>query len=257
MARINQSFCYPMYRRDDLSLEALLAGAAEIGYPAVEIWGRAGCPFDEIVKLTQKLGLRLASMGGHTGGLSKPDQHERIAEELTESINLAADLNIPGIIGITGNKEGMDPWVGLHNCAEILKRVAPLAEAKGVNINVELLNSKVDHKDFMCDRTLWAVTLCQLVGSPRIKILYDIYHMQIMEGDVIRTIQTYHEYFGHYHTAGNPGRIDPDDQQELYYPAVMRAIAATGYDLFVGHEFRPREGDPLGSLAKAFAICDV
>lgn len=261
MGRINQSYCYPMYNRGGIGLEELIAGTAEIGFAAVEIWGRAGAPFDDIVKLSAKHGLRVASMVGHGGGLCKPAAHEQIEAELRESISLAADLNIPGLICLSGNREGMDDYTGMLNSAEVLKRVAPFAEEKGVNLNVELLNSKVNHPDYMADRTLWAVCLCELVQSPRVKILYDIYHMAIMEGDLIRTIRDWGKYFGHYHTAGNPGRNDIDDQQEIYYPAVMRAIVETGYDLFVAHEFAPKKADTpadvLASLKQAFDACNV
>jgi hydroxypyruvate isomerase len=136
----------------------------------------------------------------------------------------------------------------------MLKRVAPVAADAGVVLAVELLNSKVDHRGYQCDHTAWGVELCRLVNSPAVKLLYDIYHIQIMEGDIIRTIQANHDYFAHYHTAGNPGRGQPDETQEIYYPAVYRAIAQTGYDGFISHEFIP-QGDPLAALKKAFEAC--
>lgn len=263
MNTIKQSLCLGCFQRGGLSLEELIAGAAEIGYAAVELWGRDGVPFDDIVKLTQKHGLKIASMSGHGSlpdGLNKPANHDRIEAELKESIAIAADLGIPGLICFSGNRDGLDDYTGLINCAEGLKRSVELAEAKGVNLNVELLNSKVDHPDYQCDKPLWGVTLCKLVGSPRAKLLYDIYHMQIMVGDLIRDITTWHEHIGHFHTAGNPGRHDLDDEQEIHYPAVMRAIAATGYEWYVGHEYSPKQADTkeavLASLKQAFEACN-
>ena len=145
---------------------------------------------------------------------------------------------------------------GLENCVTGLKKVASLAETHQVNIILELLNSKVDHKDYMADHSAWGVELCKRVGSERVKLLYDIYHMQIMEGDVIRTIKANHKYFGHYHTGGNPGRHEIDETQELNYPAIMKAIASTGYKGYVGQEFVPVR-DPLTSLQQAITICDI
>ena len=151
----------------------------------------------------------------------------------------------------------MDDETGLKNCVEGLQKVLPLAEKSGITIQMELLNSKVDHKDYMCDRTPWGVELCKRLGSPNFKLLYDIYHMQIDEGDVIRTIRDYHQYLGHYHTGGVPGRHEIDETQELYYPAIMRAIVATGYKGYVAQEFIPAATDKLGSLRKAIEICDI
>jgi hydroxypyruvate isomerase len=150
----------------------------------------------------------------------------------------------------------MDDEEGLANCAAGLKRVLGYAEQKKVTICMEGLNSKVDHHDYMYDHTSWGITLCKKVGSPRFKLLYDIYHMQIMEGDVIRTIQNHHEYIAHYHTGGNPGRHEIDDSQELNYAAIVKAIRATGYEGFLGQEFIPVH-DPFASLAQAFHLCDV
>jgi hydroxypyruvate isomerase len=203
--------------------------------------------------------MTLAIVGGHgtlREGMNNKDNHERIVGELSEKIRFAADNGIPSLVCFSGDRKGLDDYTGLHNSAECMKQVAELAEEKGVNLCMELLNSKVNHPDYQCDHTLWGVTMCKLVGSPRVKLLYDIYHMQIMEGDLVRTIQTYGEYFGHYHTAGNPGRKDLDDEQEIWYPAVMRAIADSGYQGFVGHEYSPK-GDPVESLKQAFGVCDV
>ena len=258
MGKIKQSFCYPLFHGDQ-TLDELVGGAAEIGYAAIELWGRDGAPFDELCELAEKHGIVVASMCGHDSlpnGLNTRDNHGRIQEELHESIDIAAERGIPGLICFSGNRNGLGDDEGIDICAEGLDRVKGYAEEKGINLNVELLNSKVDHADYQCDRTPWGVRLCEAVGSPRVKLLYDIYHMQIMEGDLIRTIRDRHEHFGHYHTAGNPGRNDMDETQEIYYPPVMQAIADTDYDLYVGHEFSPK-GDKLEALKAAFDTCDV
>jgi hydroxypyruvate isomerase len=161
------------------------------------------------------------------------------------------------VICFSGNRRGMDDETGMKNCAEGLKRILPLAEKNGITIQMELLNSKVNHKDYMCDRTAWGVALAKMLNSPNFKLLYDIYHMQIDEGDVIRTIQDNHQYIGHYHTAGNPGRHEIDESQELNYPAIMKAIVATGYKGYVAQEFMPVKADKIASLKEAINICDV
>ncbi|MFQ6097700.1 MAG: hydroxypyruvate isomerase family protein [Armatimonadota bacterium] len=172
------------------------------------------------------------------------------------AISITAANNIPSLICFSGNREGLDDLQGLRNCAACLKRVAGYAEDKGVTLCTELLNSKVNHPDYQCDHTAWGVVLCELVGSPNVKLLYDIYHMQIMEGDIIRTIQNNIEHIGHFHTAGNPGRHDMDDEQELYYPAIARAIANLDYDGFVGHEFSPK-GDKMQAMKAAYEVWNV
>jgi hydroxypyruvate isomerase len=151
----------------------------------------------------------------------------------------------------------MDDETGINNCLTGLKQIMSLAERHGVIIQMELLNSKVDHKDYMCDRTSWGVSLCKQINSPNFKLLYDIYHMQIDEGDVIRTIQDNHQYIGHYHTGGVPGRHEIDESQELNYPAIMKAIKETGYNGYVAQEFIPAKEDKISSLKIAIGICDV
>jgi hydroxypyruvate isomerase len=168
----------------------------------------------------------------------------------------AADAGVPNVICFSGNRAGLSDEEGLENCARGLERLVPLAEQLGVTLVMELLNSKVDHRDYMCDHTPWGVALVERIGSDRMKLLYDIYHMQIMEGDVIRTIRTHHQHIAHYHTAGVPGRNELDETQELYYPAIVRAIRETGYEGFLGQEFIPR-GDPIASLRAAVELCDV
>ncbi|HLJ96331.1 MAG TPA: TIM barrel protein, partial [Gemmataceae bacterium] len=189
-------------------------------------------------------------------GLNRKEFHARIQKELTDAIEFAAAEGLPNVICMAGNRKGMPDAEGLENCVLGLKDVVGLAEKKKVTLCMEGLNSKVDHKDYMYDRTKWGVDLAKKVGSPRFKLLYDIYHMQIMEGDVIRTIRTYKDYIGHYHTGGVPGRHEIDDSQELHYPAVMKAIVETGFQGFVAQEFIPVR-DPLESLAQGLRICDV
>ena len=182
--------------------------------------------------------------------------HQEVEQELRSNIERAVRWRIPNLICFSGSRGGLDDATGAEITAEGLRRVARAAEDAGVTLVLELLNSKIDHQDYQCDRTTWGIRVCEMVGSPRVKLLYDIYHMQIMEGDVIRTIRDSHAYFGHYHTAGNPGRHDLDEGQELYYPAIMRAILATGYDGYVSHEFIPR-GEPVTALKAAFDRCNV
>ncbi len=259
MSRIKQSFCYGCFLRDGVTLETLIREAAGVGYVAVELWNREQAPFEALVELADKHGLAVASMSGHHSlpdGLNKRENHDRIEQELLESIEVAAAHGIPGLICFSGNREGLDDARGAEIVAEGFDRVKAAAEEKGVNLNLELLNSKVNHPDYQCDYTPWGVKVCEMVGSPRVKLLYDIYHMQIMEGDLIRTIRDTIGHIGHFHTAGNPDRKDLDEDQEIYYPAVMRAIAETDFDLYAGHDFTPK-ADPVKALKAAFKVCDV
>jgi hydroxypyruvate isomerase len=240
-----------------MSLERLCAAAAQIGYAGVELWFR-GPDFEELLAAAGKHKLVIASMCGHESladGLNKRANHDRIEAELRESIDLAARLGIPGLICFSGNRNpGQADREAIETTAEGLRRVAPYAERRGVNLNLELLNSKVDHPGYQCDHTCWGVAVCQAAASPRVRLLYDIYHMQIMEGDVIRTIRQNIRHIGHFHTAGNPGRRDLDDSQELNYAGICRAIAQSGYGLYLGHEFTPT-GDRLEALRRAFEVC--
>ena len=256
--QIKQCVCWPMFYREGLTFDKLAGVAAEIGYEAVETWGR-GEDFDDFVATARKHGLVVASFIGHGSlpeGLNNRSNHGRIEKEIRESIDVAADNDIPGCICFSGNRRpGLTDEEGIVITAEGLARVADYAVRKGVNLNLELLNSKVDHKGYQCDRTGWAATVVDKVNCPRVKILYDIYHMQIMEGDVIRTIRDNIARIGHFHTAGVPGRNDMDDTQELNYAGIARAIAATKYGGYVGHEFSPK-GDPIEALRKTFPIFD-
>lgn len=256
---VKQCLVLPIFfDRDRQTLDAFCAEVAEIGYAAIEVMTLHAPDLAETVATARKHGLVVASMPGHASlrdGLNMVENHDRIEAELRRSIDLAAEHGIGGVICFSGNRNpGQSDYEGLVACAQGLRRVARYAEEKAVNLNLELLNSKVDHPGYQGDRTDWGVALCEMVGSPRAKLLFDIYHMQIMEGDVIRTIQRYHQYIGHMHTAGNPGRHDLDDEQELSYTGICRAIEATGYDLYVGHEFTPK-GDRMAALRQAYRVC--
>jgi hydroxypyruvate isomerase len=258
LMRIKQSLCYPILEPLSLTLDELFGTAAEMGFAAVEMWHR-GEDFQDVVRLARKHNLVIASMCGHNSledGLNKRSNHDRIEEELKFSIDLAAEHGILGLICFSGNRQPYQAELeAIEAVADGLRRVAPYAEQKGVNLNLELLNSKVDHPGYQCDHTAWGVAVCERVNSPRVKLLYDIYHMQIMEGDVIRTIRDNIRWIGHFHTAGNPGRNDMDDTQELNYAGICRAIARTDYDLYVGHEFMPK-ADLVEALQRAFELCD-
>jgi len=261
MSRIKQSFCLSCFYKEGVSVPQLLKDARKIGYAAVEIWGREDEPvgFEDLVDMAADAGLVIASMAGHgtlRSGLNNPDNHSRIADELAVSIDLAVKYKIPGLICFSGNREGRGDEEGIEACARGLARVIKLAESAGVNLNLELLNSKRDHPDYHCDHTAWGVKVCKAINSPRAKLLYDIYHMQIMEGDIITTVRENIQYIGHFHTAGNPGRGPLDDTQELYYPAICRAIADAGYQYYMGQEFEG-PGDAAKLLADAHKVCSV
>jgi hydroxypyruvate isomerase len=198
----------------------------------------------------------MTSSHGIGKGLNDPANHDMCLEAINKGIEANAKHGFRNVICFSGNRRGMDDETGLKNCVTALKKIVPVAEKAGVIINMELLNSRVNHPDYMCDKSAWGIELCKQVSSDNFKLLYDIYHMQIMEGDVIRSIQDNHQYFGHYHTAGNPGRNELDENQELHYPAICRAIAETGFDGYLGQEFIPTR-DPMKSLAEAVALCDV
>jgi hydroxypyruvate isomerase len=192
-----------------------------------------------------------------TEGFNTVQYHDKLVKNYIEHINYVADAGYTNLICFSGNRRGMDDETGLNNSVIGLKKIMAHAEKRGVMIQMELLNSRVDHKDYMCDRSSWGVELCKRVGSPNFKLLFDIYHMQIDEGDIIHSIQTNHQYYGHYHTGGVPGRNEIDERQELYYPAIMRAILKTGFKGYVAQEFIPADKDPMVSLAAAIKICDV
>ena len=189
-------------------------------------------------------------------GFNRPENHDRLVRECERLLPLVKAAGIDRMIVFSGNRAGMSDSEGLRNCAKGLRQVMPLAQKLNITVVMELLNSKIDHGDYMCDRTPWGADLVQAVGSDRFKLLYDIYHMQIMEGDVIRTIRDHAAALGHYHTAGVPGRHELDATQELQYEAIANAIAETGFGGVVAHEFMPR-GDPRASIASAVTVCTV
>jgi hydroxypyruvate isomerase len=249
--RVKQSLCRWCY--NGISLEQLAAAAKKIGYQSIELLTPKEVP------VAQAAGLTCAMLSGADAidrGFNRREHHDQLEKSLGEHIEFAAANGLPNVICFSGNRRGMSDEEGLQNCTAGLKRIVGLAEKKNVTICMELLNSRVDHADYMCDRTPWGVELAKQVGSPRFKLLYDIYHMQIMEGDVIRTIRDNQDFIGHYHTGGNPGRHEIDESQELNYGAIMRAIVETGYQGYVGQEFIPAR-DPLTSLAEGYRICDV
>jgi hydroxypyruvate isomerase len=248
--RINQSvskWCYGKF-----SLEEMCVIGKKMGLKAIDLLGPNDFP------TLKKHGLACSMINTHnlTKGLNRKENHEECLEKIRTAIDAAAEYGYPNVISFPGNREGMPDDVGVENSVIALKKIAGHAEQKGVTICLEYLNSKVNHKDYMFDNMAWGVEVCKKVGSPNVKILYDIYHAQIMEGDIIRTLRNNKDYIGHYHTGGNPGRNEIDETQELYYPAIMRAIADTGYKGYVAHEFIPKK-DPIESLAYAVRICDV
>ena len=197
-----------------------------------------------------------AGGGSIRDGLNVKANHDAIVKNFEQTIPRAAAMKVPNVITFFGNKRGMSDEEATAHCVEGLNRVKKVAEDHGVTVCVELLNSKVDHKDYQGDRTAFGAAIVRAVGSPRVKLLYDIYHMQIMEGDLVRTIRDQHEYLGHFHTGGVPGRHELDDTQEVNWPAVCRAIVGTGFTGYLAHEFVPTR-DPLTSLREAVMLCDV
>jgi hydroxypyruvate isomerase len=256
--RIKQSVCIPMLNMTQAPLADFVRRVAGMGFPAVEIWMRDET-LGELAALCRQYNLVISQMSGHDGianGLNNAGQHERIEAELCASIDVAAELGIPGLICFSGNRRAGQPEEdAIETAAAGLRRVAPYAEKKGVNLNMELLNTIVDHAGYQCEHTAWGVAVCQKVNSPRVKLLYDIYHMQIMEGNLIATIQQNIRWIGHFHMGGVPGRHDIDEAQEINYAQVCRSIAASGYDLYMGHEYRP-VGEVYQALQKAYSICN-
>ena len=248
--RLKQSVCKWCYSK--MSLEEMATLASSLGMVGIDLLDPPDFP------TLKKHGLICTMVQSHplSDGLCDPQFHSMAIEKTLAAIEATAEAGFPNVICFSGNARGIDRETGMKNCVAALAEIVPTAEAKGVTVQMELLNSKVNHPDYMCDNSTWGVELCKRVGSDNFKLLYDIYHMQIMEGDVIRTIENHHEFFGHYHTAGNPGRHELDDQQELFYPPIAKAIAETGFDGFFAHEFIPK-GDPVAGLTDAVRQCIV
>jgi len=250
--RIKQSASRWCYQK--IELDELCKRGAEMGLKAMDLLGV------EEWEVPRRYGL-ICSMGYAGGGdiphaMNRVENHAKIEEAFRKNIPIAAKMGVPNVITFSGNRMGMSDDEGAKNCVIGLNKVKKIAEDNGVTICLELLNSKVDHKDYMCDHTAWGVRVVSEVNSPRVKLLYDIYHMQIMEGDLIRTIQQNIQWLGHFHTGGVPGRHELDNTQEVHWDAVMRGIASTNYAGYVAHEFVPTR-DPLTSLREAVDLCDV
>jgi hydroxypyruvate isomerase len=260
--RINHSVCKWCY--NSIPLEDLCVAGKEFGLKSIELLAPTDLP------TLQKHGMTCAmiaapsgttaagvKVGGIERAFNRIEHHDTLVAIYEPLLKASADAGAKQVICFSGNRDGMSDEQGLDNCAAGLKLLIPTAEKLGITLVMELLNSKVNHKDYMCDHTAWGVELCKKIGSSNFKLLYDIYHMQIMEGDVIATIQSSHEYISHYHTGGVPGRNEIDETQELYYPAIMRAIADTNYKGFVGQEFIPKRPDKIASLKQGIGICSV
>jgi len=258
--RIKQSVCKWCYK---MSLEDLCKNAVPMGLKSIDLIQPEDFP------TIKKHGLICAmvsnpvttvgkdKVGGITKAWNRLEYHDALVKAYEGHLHATAEAGYPNLICFSGNRDGMADEQGMENCAIGLRRILPLAEKLGVTVCMELLNSRVNHKDYMCDHSAWGVALCKQLDSPRFKLLYDIYHMQIMEGDVIAHIRADHQYFAHYHTGGVPGRGEIDETQELYYPAIMRAIVETGFKGYVAQEFVPKHADPMDSLRQSVKICDV
>jgi hydroxypyruvate isomerase len=253
--RLKQGVCFWTYQKW-YTLDQLCQEAVKIGLKGIDL------VTPDQYATVQKYGL-VPSMTSAAApntipiGLNRLENHEGVLAKLSEDINRAAAAGVPNVITFSGNRRGMPDAEGLHNCAIGLNKIKALAEEKRVTVNLELLNSKVNHPDYMADHSAWGIELMKQVNSPSVKLLYDIYHMQIMEGDLMRTIKQNIAFFGHFHTGGNPGRHELDDTQEVNWHAVAKQIADTGFTGFVSHEFVPIKTPPIQGLYQAFEICTV
>jgi hydroxypyruvate isomerase len=250
---INHAVCRWCY--NGISVEQLCIAAKDIGIKGIDLVGPADWPtlkkYDLYSSMCNGAEINL------TDGFGDKEFHATLQKNYAEMIPKVAAAGYKNLICFSGSRRGKDNETGWNNCVEGLKPLVALAEKHNVVLVMELLNSKIDHKDYQCDRVSWGAELCKRLGSENFKLLYDIYHMQIDEGDVIRNIRDYHQYIAHYHTGGVPGRNEIDDTQELYYPAIMKAIVAVGHKGYVAQEFIPKQADKIASLRKAVHICDV
>lgn len=254
---INHSVCY--WTHNFLSLDELCVLVKKIGFNAIDLLTPKEWPTVQKHGITCSMCYTAGKISLTEGWINQKN-HEWLIKDYLEAIPLVAAAGYKNLICFSGNRNGMDEETGLQNMTNGIKQIIGLAEKHGVIIQIEVFNSKVNHPDYMADNTKWTIELCKRIGSPNFKILYDIYHMQISEGDIISTIQKNHQYFGHYHTAGVPGRHEINETQELYYPAIMKAIAATGYTGFVAQEYMPTgktKEEKIAALKKAIKICDV
>lgn len=250
---INHAVCRWCF--SGIPLDELCAAAKDMGIKGIDLVGPADWP------TLKKHGLYSSMCNGAeinlVDGFNDSAFHAQLIANYTKMIPLVAEAGYKNLICFSGNRRGKDDETGLKNCVDGLKQLLPLAEKHNVVLVMELLNSKINHKDYQCDHTAWGAELAKRLGSENFKLLYDIYHMQIDEGDVIRNIQTFHPYIAHYHTGGVPGRNEIDDTQELFYPAIVKAIIGTGFKGYLAQEFIPKQEDKLKSLRNAIKICDL
>ena len=252
--RIKQSFSWGMYLRHGMTPEKMIKMAADVGFASIEMGP------EQHWKAIQDAGMQVAIFVGNTSlpdAFTNPKNWDRNEKQILDNIEKATKYGIKSLLLLTGSREGRSDAECMDNCCKFLERVVKPAEQAGIRLCPELLNSKVNHADYFLDHAHLGVELCKRLKSPIMGLVYDIYHMQIMDGDLIRTITEQIKLIGHFHTGGNPGRKDMDDHQEIYYPAVMRAIAATGYQGYVGHEFGPKGKDMVAAMKRNFAVCDV
>lgn len=251
--KINHSVCRWCYQ--DIPLPEFARACAEMGIKAIDLLK----PSEWAVVEKEGLVCSMATdeFASIPEGFNDPLNHQKLQDAYRDLIKKASEHNIKNVICFSGNRNGMDDETGISNCVTGLTPLLEYAESLNVNLVMELLNSKVDHPDYMCDHTEWGVALAKELGKPNFKLLYDIYHMQIMEGDVIRTIRDNHKYINHYHTGGVPGRNEINDSQELNYPAIIEAVYNTGFEGFVAQEFIPTYDDKLAALREGIAICDI
>jgi hydroxypyruvate isomerase len=251
--RLKQAVCRGVFRGANLDFDGMCREAARLGIVGIDLVGPDAFP------TLKKYGLVPTMVSGGSSikaGINDPKHHAAIDARMREAIKATAAVGASNVIVLAGDREGISDEQGLENCALFLNNIKKLAEDLNVTLCIELLNSKVNHPGYMADHTAWGVELCKRVGSPRVKLLYDIYHMQIMEGDIIRTIQQNIQYIGHFHTAGNPGRHEFDETQELYYPPICKAIADLGFEGYLAHEYTPTK-EPLETLEKMLKLCEV
>ena len=251
--RLRQGLCMGVFRGANLNLDASCKEAARLGAVGIDLVG------PDAFATLKKYDLIPTMVPGGSGigdGINNKKNHEAIDQRMRKAIEAAASAGAPNVIVLSGDRKGLTDEEGLENCVAFLNNIKGYAEEKGVTLCMELLNSKVNHPGYMCDRTSWGVAVCKKVNSPRVKLLYDIYHMQIMEGDIIRTIRDNIQYIGHFHTAGNPGRNEFDETQELYYPPICKAIADLGYKGIISHEYSPKK-EAIPTLEKMMSLCDV
>lgn len=254
--KVNHSACRWCYQA--IPFEELVINAKKIGLQSIELTGPEEWDILRKYDMTAAIGWGKYPEGmGLTNFFNKIKNHDQLVAFYEDLIPRAAKVGVKNLITFSGNRDGMSDEQGLLNCKKGLQRIMKTAERHDVTISMELLNSKVNHKDYQCDHTEWGAVLCEMVGSDKFKLLYDIYHMQIMEGDVIATIKKHNQYISHYHTGGVPGRNEIDESQELNYSAIIKAIYDTGYKGFIGQEFIPARADKMASLEQAVKICDI